>query len=426
MFKKILIGTILFAVVAVLLLQIDDNINPEVAAFLEQAEPAEHSEAYLYLLGIVAEEGEDPLTVGKQLFASMQQAEENYTFGDEDFEYGGYPEGRELPLPHGELFCDRKEDECWQTIFLNTGDIEQVLTANDTLLHRYQTFIKMNNYHTLAKPTLQEVFPPFHYLIKANRLIMLKVIHMTESAEAANMLIVHIAALRQHLESADNLIGKMIYSELISESFDVLSLVVHQRKSEHKNEIPLLSLQELSFETAMPREFAMNHELYINLDQSPDLFAKEKQGIALNPPPWVVTTFYKPNMTINAEYSFFKEVISNSKLDQLDFTIKVTNDDSRLPNGLGAKVRNHTGYVLSSIARPNFDQYIARLLDLNAKIALFNQTANKAELPEDLGHIKNPYYETANTAFYSEDGKSICLTGPLEDDKNQRCVRVKL
>lgn len=435
MFKKILIGIILFGVATVLLLQIDDELDPEVATFLEQARPAESSEAYLYLLGIVAAEGEDPLAMGKQLFASMQQAEQQYELGDETFGFKDYPEDKKLALPEGELFCSGSEQDCWQTIFNDEEGRDQVLKQYATLLLRFQAFIKMTDYQTLSKSTVMEISPPFQYLNKGNRLVISTAIHIAQTADSEQsitILIDNISGLRHHLKSADTLIGKMIYTALISDNLDALSLIIHQNKQVFEHQIGSISLAERDLEIVMAREFTMSYGLYTAMDKHPDFFTSTSvddggfnSDDGFKAPGWAVKTIFKPNMSINKAYLFYKRILTRSQLDQTEFAAMAFEKHEQ-PLFRPTYIRNPVGTILNDIASPSFDQYIARLFDLNAKIAIFNQTMNKTALPQDLSFIQNPYYEKGGTAFYSEDGKSICLTGPLEDDKNQRCLRVKL
>jgi hypothetical protein len=428
MFKKSLIGIILFGVVAIFLLQIDDDLNPEVAAFLEQAEPAEQSEAYLYLLGIVAAEGEDPLKVGKQLFADMQQAERDYQLGDESFGYEGYPEENKLALPEGKYFCGSRDEQCWPTLFSNPSEIDQVIRDHATLLERYQSLVQLMDYRSLSKPTSLETFPPFDYLLKANRLVVLNTIymaHIAEPAQAVEMLVRHVAELRRQLIKVDNVIGKVIYSALIAESIDVLSLIVHKNNLVFKDEISPISSLERDFSTIMAREFAMNFDLFMSMDRHPDFFAKSLNG-DYKSPHWLVRAVFKPNMTVNDSLSFYKSTIARSQLEQTEFSLAMADEMGGRDQLSKFSIRNYAGNILNEIAVPNFDQYIASIFDLNAKIAIFNQTVNKAELSADLKYIQNPYYESGGTAYYIEDGKTICLTGPLGKDQNHRCLKVKL
>ena len=58
--KKVLV---FFAALTIVfwLIQIDDKINPEITTLIEYFSSPDESKAYLYLLGIDASEGEDPL-----------------------------------------------------------------------------------------------------------------------------------------------------------------------------------------------------------------------------------------------------------------------------------------------------------------------------------------------------------------------------
>ena len=433
MFKKILIGILLFGVVAVLLLQIDDELNPEVASFLEQAKPAESSDAYLYLLGIIAAEDEDPLVVGQQLLASMQQAEQQYDFSDGTFGFEAYPDDKKLALPDGALFCANQQEACWHIVFDNKAARDQALKAHAVLLQRYQYFLGLNDYHSLVKPTAVEGFPSYEYLVKANRLVTLNVINTiqtTDSSHAIKIMTEHIALLRNYLKSTDNIIGKLIYSAIISESLDVLSLIIHQGQTAFPPQLSPLSVDERDFTTVMSREFAMGYDLYTCLDKHPQFFSTLTMAGIQNKgksPAWLVRLVYKPNMTINEDYLGYKEAVLRSQLAQKQFAVTVANElKNEQKSHYKISIRNYAGGVLNNVARPSFDRVIARVFDLNAKITIFNQTVNKETLPSDLGYIQNPYYEKGGTAFYSDDGKSICLTGPLEDAKNQRCLRIKL
>lgn len=180
----------------------------------------------------------------------------------------------------------------------------------------------------------------------------------------------------------------------------------------------------------MAREFTMSYGLYTAMDKHPDFFASvndngfNNEG-AFKAPGWIVRTVFKPNMSINEAYLFYKKILTRSQLDQTEFAAMAFEKHEQ-PLVRPSYIRNPVGAILNDIASPNFDQYISQLFDLNSKIAIFNQTVNRTGVAGGLNYLQNPYYETGGTAYYSENGKSICLTGPLDDGKDQRCLRVKL
>lgn len=134
--------------------------------------------------------------------------------------------------------------------------------------------------------------------------------------------------------------------------------------------------------------------------------------------------FYKPNMTFNDSFIPKFEMMINSRLEPIEFTVAEWQPFEVSYLKLSS-FRNFIGNVINMVGASNYKSYVGHLFDLNAKITILNQTATKAILPTDLDYIQNPYYEGGGTAYYSEYGKSICLTGPLEDKANRRCLRVR-
>lgn len=427
--------TIIFAIIisAILLLQIDDDLNPEIAPFLAKGVATAPNDAYFYLMGIDAPAGENPLEAGKKKYAAIDQTKSIF---DEHIPADSTVRKNKLTLPEGKYFGYAEKD--YLSAMFSANDVAQVLAENAVLLERYQTLIEIKGYQTVTNATLSETFPNYSYLTKGNKLLFLKTINTAKTSgveKAIPLLTDNLSALRMQLKNADNLVGKLIYTLLISESLDVLSILVHQQKSFSAVNIAPISLAERKFDIVMSREFAMAYDALTQLDRSPDFFTHtgalkgEFDNDKGSAPGWWVRAIYKPNMSANGQYLFYKEIVALSQLEQAEFasiTQETKKKDEELLSVETSYIRNAAGSILLNIASPAFEGYTALLFDLNAKIAIFNQTANKAELPTDLSNIQNPYYDKADTAYYSEDKKSICLTGPLNDDKNRRCLRLKL
>lgn len=273
-------------IVAVLLLQIDDELNLDAVIILDQAQPAESSDAYLYLLGIMVAESEDPLTVGKQLFTRIQQQEEKYDGAvEQQFTYDeDYPVEKRLPLPNGDLFCKPGDDiTCWEQIFNNHQAIPLVLQENMTVLTRYQKFVSMADYHILTKPSINAPLPYYSYLAKGNRLVILNAIQFYQTGDVAialNSLLVNISALRYQLKHANNLIEKIIYTGLASENIDAISLISQTSASMLSNEISPISLGERDFSVVMSHEIVMGYEMISNLDGLHNFFLSMEMHLA--------------------------------------------------------------------------------------------------------------------------------------------------
>lgn len=423
MLKKISI--ILIILISVILLQqIDDELNPEIKPFLTKSKAVGTSEAYLYLLGIDTSADKNPSKVGKQLFASIRKKE---SLAANDIKILDTADKSKLPLPTGSFFCSNQDDNCFDIIFSGNNNLAKTLLSNAILLERYQSFITMTDYQTLSKPAMSMITPAYQYLEKGNRLVILKAISIAQASTSTNaidILLKNVSNLRGHLKNADDLIGKMLFTALISHNLDALSLLIHQQKIAFNYQMAPISLAERNLETVMAREFAMFYELFISLDKKPDFFSRIGESNQIPAPGWLVRTVFKPNNSINALYPSYKSTVKKSQLEPKAFADIAGNAKVFYPQS--SYIRNITGTILLSLGNPDFEQYIARLFDLNAKIALFNQTAEKTELPDKLGYIQNPYFEMGNTAYYLNQGKSICLTGPLEDSRNQRCLQVKI
>ena len=423
--KSIFLAILLFIISAILLLQIDDDLDPQAQSMYEQTMAHKQSEAYLYLLGIEAAADEKPEVVGKSLMASVREAEKKYfahPHANQGFEYDGYPSDKKLPLPELSS-CKAEVNNCEYVdkLLAYQFDLEALPEEQKVLLKRYKKIIVMRDFHTLSLPHIYTVFPPFQYVMKGNSLASLEALAIAKSGnikKAKKLLRDDILALRVHLQQADTLIGKMIYASAISKTLDVLSVLIHKYNSPAEDTIQAFTSEEKSLVKAMNYEYGFNHNLMKSLDKAPNLF--HENG---NLPGWVSRLLFKPNMTMNTIFSSMKQVGKDSLLTSKAFALKVTND--KPISKKTSYLRNYTGTVLGQIVGPDFNQYIERVFYLDAKIHLFNKTSSKIKLPTTMSHIINPF-DTNKTAYYSEDNKAICIDGPLPfKRKEDRCLRIR-
>ncbi len=390
-FRKIssILGIII--IVAILLLQIDDELNPSIADYVSLAEPTGGSNAYFYLLGIDATEGEDPIEIGKQMFEIRRQISSGIFFppNDEQWELlqNPIPNRPKLPLPKGDVFCRGFDHECAKTVFNKDLDIAKILSANTVQLERYKSFLKLTNYQELAKSSPWFSPPNYEFLLFGNRLLLLEAINLAKEGQAGqglNLLLDSLEANRHRLETLDSLIGRMISFALISQTLDYLSLFVHKQNIHFNQEIPQLSLAERSFEKTMAYEFKMTTTFFQNIiELRPDFFMTKinNKWVGLK---WWGRLNFKNNMFANTLYKRDVNLISLSELESTSFPnmIKEKPRDSSIFEDIS--IRNFAGGILSKIGFPLYEKYVANTFDLNAKIAIFNQTINKAELPSNL------------------------------------------
>jgi len=354
--------------VLVVLGQIDDELSEEAVDLISRIDPEAESESYLYLLGIFAKEGDSPLQVGRNLLAEYRKLDK-----DESYQIADYSESDRLPLPEGEAFCTFWEEGCFEKLFSSDFDIEQLKSEYRVLLSRSNEFYLLDDYKNLSKPTLHEQFPAYSYLSRVERIKVIDAIashRQGNSEDAVAQLGSQFKKLRRAMELQDTLVGKLVFLMGLSEVLDVLSVILYEENIKQE-EIDNLNKIEKSFYMVAAREFAMGYHMYKKLDKHPNFFEEETTYIS-----------NRPNM------------------------------ESR-----GISIRNYVGRVLNDIS-PDFSKYVAKFNDFESKLALFNQVHGSQLKRSDM---HNPYYGPETP---EEKNGSLCFSGPLEDERSLRCLRL--
>lgn len=402
---KTILFLALFISSLVLLGQIDDELAPEANALLAKLEAPAQSEAYLYLLGIDANEQDSPEKAGSRLLAVWQQRGER-----EPDQLPAHEDSEPLPLPMGELFCRTWEKGCLARLFSADTDMEGLKT-HSVVVERSIKFHAFQEYRTLITPSIDEPIPPFQYLAAAERLKVLAAITAHKegrSQEAASALQGQLSAMRGSMALQDTLIGKLVFATAMAEAIDVLNLV-SVRSGIEVEPLDSLTPDERDFGMAAAREFALSYSTFKDLDRHPEIFQK-----AGRVPGWIVRLLYKPHMTSNALVPAFTRTERLSLLSPSRFAEEIELGDR--PQLETSRVRNPVGRALIAISTDH-DDYVARLHDLDAKIALFNR------LHGGLPSTDNPYYPGEAPETH---GAKACFRGPLDDERHVRCLRTQL
>ena len=402
----------IIAVVAALLAwgsQLDDPLNSDALSLLEKLDRSQDSEAFFYLLGIDAPSNADPIEAGRTLYEEYRKAEE-----DAGYEIIDGLASERLTRPEGDFFCKSLEQGCLESLFTTDIDLDSLLSEQALLLERVTSLHGYSDYRTLTKPSSQEQLPRYEYISAAVRLQIASAISASRKGHpevALRELLGNIGVLRRQMEIQDQFVGKMVYLMLIAEHLDVASLVLSRHPGVMVSEaIPPLSLAEKRFDAVMAREIAMAYHTLKELDRHPEFWE-----IGGNAPGWWVRALYKPNMTINAMTPVYTRAIALSRLEPHEFARQIT-EKQQIP-ATTSRIRNVAGDILNKMS-PDYDGYVGRLSDLNTKIHLFNQHHHHNKKPDE---ITNPYFE-GESAFVSQG--RICLTGPLEDKRNLRCLKI--
>jgi uncharacterized membrane protein YhaH (DUF805 family) len=407
-------------ILAVLLLQIDDDLNVEVTEYVLLIEDrvANGSEAYLYLTGITAVEEKNILSQGSRLLRSYNNSSKNIFSSLRDAEKLNIDEKtnnvKKLITPDNKnkMYCQLSDSGCLSSINDSSSNWKNEIKKFSVITKRYEKFISYPEFTTLTRADYSSPYPASHYLTFGNKLKIFSALSLARSGkaeEAIEMLLIDNRYLRRHLSLADSLIHKLIFINLYSNNLDIIVYVHSAYKLEKPAKIAHLSHSEMSMKYPLIREFIMQYNAYLDADRNPDGW----NGL----PGWMVRVIFKPNMTINKRLISYKDIISLSNLSAKEFAESVVNIESApksKPN-----YRNYGGSIMIEEPITYFSQYIAKSHDLNAKISLANFVlSNKTQ------SLENPYGALYNKT--TERDNFICLDGPLKDKYNIRCIREKI
>ena len=211
------------------------------------------------------------------------------------------------------------------------------------------------------------LIPAIQYIRAAERVKTLKAIRLFNTGninKSLSILEQQIKDNRHALTLHDSLVGKLVFTVILSELIDVLSIIIDQ------SDVPIESIENLTTEEkslaiAFAREFGSSYESHNDIDQRPNRITP---GPHL--PKWIRRIFFKPNMTSNAIAPLYYKAGKISELTPSEFSEYISSYEPISP--ITSKIRNKEGRHLLWFL-PSFNEYIGMLMDLEAKIYLFNQ-----------------------------------------------------
>jgi aminoglycoside phosphotransferase (APT) family kinase protein len=217
-----------------------------------------------------------------------------------------------------------------------------------------------------------------------------------------------VRLLRGWLARADSLILKMMLVRQLGHDLDVIAALHRAGLLPPPSAQPALSEAERSLEAPMRREFALVGSGLLTLVGDPQAAAE------LGASRWWLRWIYKPHMTVNDSLPDYQRVAANSRLDTVAFA-RMVRVPSRSAPSLWRRARNPVGTIFGMVAMPDFNKYLARLHDLDAKLALFNA------LGQAVPEADNPY-RPGQRAKWDAKRQAYCFTGPLKDEQGVRCL----
>lgn len=407
--KRVLVVLVGVLLTLVMVVKYDAELSDSARALLDQAKSDGDSPAYLYALGLAAGEGEEPAALGRRLL------DHYHAVAPEDFyEDFVYEKAGRLSLPESELFCAPLTRHCLRAIFTSDYDVESLVAEHRILVDRLERFHAFDEFETLAQPAAHMPFLPFTHIARAERLrTLIAVSHYRagDAEKAVDLLLDQAIQIRRALALQDNLIGKMVFLSQLSNTIDVASIILAQVN------IPIdpvskFSQSEKSFDDVMAMEFAFAHHIAHDFLRNPEAYEENETT-----PTWLFRMFYKPNMSMNALTPLYYRAQDLARLSPADFAREM----EAAPSKKYSSVPGINYFGNQFLADPPFfEEYIGRMMDLDAKLSLFNQLYH---LKRQTADIDNPYYP-GDAPIFSEE--KLCFRGPLEDKKGFRCIRTAL
>lgn len=387
-------GVFLLALVLLLALwRQDEALDPLAQQWLAQAHGSGPSQAYYQLLGMGAPAEQHAQDYGRQWHEDHWQWRATHPLSIEM----PAPEPA-LPVPDQSL-CRVSLPGCAEKLAAQKLQGIAWLATYERLLERYLDLLTLDDYRTLSEPSSDAPMPHYMALERANRLFALHIWQLAEQGQGAlaqRLLEHNVTLLRAWLGRADTLILKVLLINLISHDLDTLAwLYQHDLIGLPQRQAPL-SEAERSFAPALAHEFAVIARGMAGLDQ--DMAAQGMED-------WQLQWLFKPNMSINDLAQRFKPVQARAALIAQGLEPHAAQAPVQ-PSSRWRDWRNAIGQVLAQVAMPDPNQYLDRVLDLNRKLALYNQ----------LGQL------TPDSANWSAERQAYCVQGPSDDRQGLRCV----
>lgn len=399
----------------------DEPLEPEAQAWLDavQARGEGESVAYQLMMGLDAPAHQDPRDLGRQRLAAYAAAGPNKAF-----EYSEPPAGERLARPSRESLCVLGEADCFQRFSQDPDAAQRLLDEHALILQRYREVLAENDYRSQAVPGVAEPLPVYILISDGNRLLALQALLMAQQGDALGarrLLEDDIRQLRGQLARADQLIGKMIWTNLLSADLDVLARLRAEELLGALNPQSELDPAERDMAPALQHEFAGQALLFLGLADVTEMHADFPAGSA--------SVLYKPRQSVNLVFAQARPLVAMATLDAVEFAEVAAREPEQRLVSPWLRPNNPIGVILANVAAADMRTYIGRLHDLNAKLRLFNLLARlpDGQLPDPAwlarqSDVQNPYRPGALPSWSERTGQ-LCYAGPLGDARG-RCIRV--
>jgi hypothetical protein len=408
-------------IVATVAYMLKDTSLSRSAAALTKAETIgtpDQSKSYRIVLGMHAAEQDDAYTVGGQLIASYRKASEGFSPLDE-IAFSEYPDESTIYIPtadESELYCKVTDPGCFDQILADKAARDDERKRLSTIVERYIVYLDTNDFRSELAESVNTPWPEYRYVFAANRMRIFDAFDLVEKGNvdlAVEGMLEETRQLRQKLAASDVIIHKVITAHLIRDNLEAIAYVHSIGNGQLVKPIDYLTPQELSFEKPLQNEFFMTRDIIVAIDSEPEKLSEE-----LEVPAWICQLLVQPNKLINRLADRINKHAELSRVDPAAFSAAF--DDLDMIDDSNYSLSPTVDELMTNIIEVQYEDYIGRVFDLNAKIALVN-----AQITGETDSLVNPYYpDDEVTLHVDDDALNVCMDGPLPDEKHMRCLDI--
>lgn len=426
--KILLIMVIIFAAVVYYLTR-DVPLSPTTQQFINALNSHQHKasetekNSYYYLMGIAANNTDDPTLVGKNIFERAQEIIANTELTDSDKQTKISDLQKTLtPLQkptNKNLFCNFKDDGCLAKIVQQQPKWQQTLQDYSTIHSRYTHYLQRPAPVVLATPDPNFVLPNYAHLITGQRLNLLHNLQLSQQGDvpkALHNLLSELKQLRHQLAQADTLIAKVVMAKLVQNQLQGLLLFKQQLPAQHNHiqlSHPIAPLTQA--EQNMTLAFTYEAHYAFNTYQKVKKDVNQGTGQTL-----LTNLFYKVNMTTNHHLTLFEQLSKLSDLSPATYATQLSHYSFQSPH---FSVKNYMGNLLFKVAFTHYENYVTKVVNLNTNINIVNHVwFAHTKTPVALSNPYAPIY-TQTTSTNTQ----TCMQTPLEPNyNNMSCLWVTL